>query len=50
MKLLRQATGLESGLVVAYLFDTEAIPHACDNRKSKKKSWFVKGTKGTNSY
>ena len=37
MKLLRQATGLESGLVLAYLFVTVAIPHACDNRKSEKK-------------
>ena len=37
--LLRQATGLESELVLAYLFDTEAIPdpHASDNRKSEKK-------------
>ena len=33
MNLLRQAMGLESGLVLAYLFDTEAILHACDNRK-----------------
>ena len=37
MKLLWQATGLESGLVLAYLFATEAIPHACDNRKSEKR-------------
>ena len=37
MKLLQQAAGLESGLVLAYFFDTEVIPHACDSRKSKKK-------------
>ena len=37
MKLLPQVTGLESGLVLVYLFDTEAILHACDNRKSEKK-------------
>ena len=32
MKLLRQATGLESGLVLAYLFDTEAT---IGNQKKK---------------
>ena len=43
--MLGQATSLESGLVFAYLFDTEAL-HACD----KYKGLFVKGTKGTNRY
>ena len=47
MKLLPQVTGLESGLVLAYLFDTEVILHACDNRISGKKGWFVKESKGT---
>ena len=37
VNLLRKATGLESGLVFAYLFDTEVILHAYDNRKSEIK-------------
>ena len=37
MNLLQQATDPESGLVFVYLFDTEAILHACDNRKSEIK-------------
>ena len=34
VNLLRQTTRLESRLVFAYLFDTEAILHAYDNQKA----------------
>ena len=37
MKLLRQATGLESGLVLAYLFVTEAIPTPATIGNQKRK-------------
>ena len=32
-QLATASTSLESGLVFAYLFDTAAVLHACDNQK-----------------